>query len=80
MVTIDNVPYSIDPSQNAFEEIVLPESVERDLAQLPDGETQSEYHTFLTIIIFWKDLSFCGAPVFNSCKKEINPSEGNTAF
>ena len=47
MVTIDNVPYPIIPSPNAFEEIELPESMEQDLARLTQREAQCEYRTFL---------------------------------
>ena len=46
MVTIGDVPYPISPTADAFEEIVLPESVEQDLAREPEGEPGSicEYH------------------------------------
>ena len=46
MVTIGDVPYPISPTADAFEEIVLPESVEQDLAREPEGEPGSicEYY------------------------------------
>ena len=51
MVTIGDVPYPISPTADAFEEIVLPESVEQDLAREPEGEPGSicEYYQVLKI-------------------------------
>ena len=42
MVTIDNVPYPISPSPDAFDKIELPESLVQDLEIVPERETQCE--------------------------------------